>query len=329
LFSHILVPLDGSEVAERALPHVVVMARVFDAEVSLLHVMEPPADSGFEQFLDILSWHIRESEAESYINQQADRLRDEAQIDARVHLLQGKAAERILDHAHSHNVDLILIGSHGKTAKEEWNLSSVVKKVVARAYTSIMLIPTREAEEVGLTDLDYRRILVPLDCSPRAERVLPEATHLAGQLNADLLFAHVVKEPEMPYATMPAEEDRQLIERIEERKHEQADRYLSTLPLRIDAAAQTQLVTSTKVERGLHAMVQEQDVDLMVLNAHGRSGSTRWPYGSTTAHFIEHSSIPLLVIQDLTIEAMQLTEAERAAQSQGKRRPLPHSPGLL
>jgi nucleotide-binding universal stress UspA family protein len=73
------------------------------------------------------------------------------------------------------------------------------------------------------------------------------------------------------------------------------------------------LLVRDNVSLALHNLVDEAGVDLVLLSAHGYSGARRWPYGSITTSFIEYGSTPLLIVQDLEPEEVELTEAEKAA----------------
>jgi nucleotide-binding universal stress UspA family protein len=312
MVDHIVVPLDGSSLAERVLPHTVAVARAMDAKVTLLRaVARKPPESG-SRAVDPLSWHMRKSEAEAYMKEMAQRLR-ETGLAAQVRLAEGRAANSIIEFAREEDVDLIIISSHGDSGLSAWNISSVVQKVILRAYTPTMIVRAYQPVTEELDDLRYRRLLVPLDGSQRAECTLPWAREIAEHHDGCLILAHVVKEPEVPRRAPLSEEEADLVERLTALNREKGQAYLDDLAGRLDLDVEPRLVVSEDPAMALHTLADEEEVDLVVMAAHGYSGKKSWPYGSVALNFIAYGSEPLLIVQDVPAEEAGQTEAERAA----------------
>ena len=125
MLNHILVPLDGSPLAECVLPHAVALARAFESRVTLLQVLGRPKSSGRTQSIDPLNWHIRKAESGSYLDGLIPRLQ-KAGLQVEKALVEGRAAERIMEFAHDQNTSLILLSSHGKSGLSGWNISGIV-----------------------------------------------------------------------------------------------------------------------------------------------------------------------------------------------------------
>ena len=89
--------------------------------------------------------------------------------------------------------------------------------------------------------------------------------------------------------------------------------YLEDLKTRIGITILSKLETSTSISRSLHQIADDNDVDLTIISAHGYSGDTRWPFGSVGLGFIVYGSTPLLILQDLPTNRIELTQAEIAA----------------
>lgn len=315
MFNHILIPLDGSSLAECVLPHVVAIARAFEAQVTVLRVVEQPPAIGQTRSVDPLSWNIVKSEAEAYLSGVALRLEE---VDLRVDsvLLEGHAAESVIQFAHDKDVDLIMLSSHGRSGLSGWNVSSVVQKILLRSYLPMMIVRAYQPTTLELSDLRYRKVLVPLDCSQRAECVLPVVTSLADFHDPQLLFVHVVRKPEIPQRTPLTQEDIGLADQITQRNREGAAKYLSQLqPQMISAAfnVRTCMTVSKNVAATLHEMAEDEGVDLVVLSAHGHSFVPKWPFGGATINFIAYGTQPLLIVQDVPPEEAILTIAEVAA----------------
>jgi len=312
MFEHILVPLDGSSLAEGVLPHGVAMARTFDARITLLQAVESRRDNRRTGATDPLGWQMRKTEAATYLDEVVDRL-SEADVKADWTVMEGDAASCVLEFAHRHNVGLIAISSHGGSGLSEWNISSVVQKVILRAYMPVMIVRAYQPTPKDLTELTYRRLLVPLDGSRRAECVLPLATTLARFHRCPLLLAHVVSRPEVPRRTPFTEEENELIEQLTERNRERGAQYLQGLQSQLSSQVETHLLVSDNAIATLHDLVAEEDVDLVLLSAHGYSGEAKWPYGSVSLNFIAYGTTPLLIVQDIPEEQIETSYAEKAA----------------
>ena len=313
MFDHILVPLDGSSLAECVLPHVVAIARALGARVTLLQVLErPKSNQGSTQFVDPLSWYMGAAEARTYLDGLSTRLR-EAGLQVECSFLQGQAAGRIIEFAQNHAVDLIVLSSHGRSGLSGWNVSSIVLKIILRSYLSVMIVRAYQPQPHDLTGLRYRRLLVPLDCSQRAECVLSLATGLARFYEAELLVVHVVNRPQMPRWAPLTSEESELVHKIVECNRLEATRYLKQLQPSLDVSVRTHLAISDHAAETLHDLVEQADVDLVVLSAHGYSGGAKWPYGSMVVNFIGYGATPLLIVQDLSPEEVERTRAEISA----------------
>ncbi len=318
MFDRILVPLDGSQLAECVLPHLLAIARPGNSQVFLLRVLEPLINPGRPRAIDPVDWQIRKSEAEVYLDSLAEQLR-KYDLQVSCQMQEGRPAENIIEYARQMDTDLILISSHGMSGISAWNVSSVVQQVIARVHRSVMIVRAYQASCDIKQQISYKKIFVPLDGSPRAEVSLQVARSLASQAGGSLLLAHVVRRPELPRRTPPSQEDLQLVSRLTERNHEEAKQYLDELRQRLGGQAQVVLEVSEKVASTLHQIAEQQEVDLVILSAHGYSGETRWPYGSVVVSFIAYGSTPMIVLQDLPADRIEPTRAEIAARQKGGR----------
>jgi nucleotide-binding universal stress UspA family protein len=283
-----------------------------DAQVTLLRAVNRGSLRVKSRAVDPLSWHMRKSEAEAYLSDVAERLQ-EADLDTQQVVAEGSAAGRIINYTREQDVDLIVISSHGQSGLSPWNINSVVQKVILRAYTPTLIVRAYRPVTEETTDLSYDRLMVPLDGSNRAECVLPWATNLAGFHHCKLLLTHVVSKPEVPRRAPPTMEESQLVERLTALNREKGERYLEELESRLLSEVETRLLVSESPAATLHAVVEEEDADMVLLAAHGYSGGARWPYGSIALNFIAYGTKPLLIMQDIPAEEAEVTPAEKAA----------------
>lgn len=317
MFDSILVPLDGSLLAECVLSHTIAVARAFDAKVTLLRVLDKRQAVASPQMFDLLNWQIAKTDAKLYLEKIASRLQ-ESGVQTREVVLEGLAAESITEFAQSQGVKLIILSSHGHAGLSQWGISSVTQKIIYSAPTSVMLIRARQpiTGELVLKEHPYQQILVPLDGSWRAENVLPTVTLLSRFHQSKIQIAHVVKTPEMARHMPLVREDIELSNRIVARNREEAIRYLDQMRLHsplADIDIKTHLLTSDNAAAALHELAERENIDLVAFSAHGYSGNHQWPYGSMVNNFILYSKVPLLIVQDLPTkdETLQVDVAVR------------------
>lgn len=312
MFKNILVPLDGSILAECVLPHTIAIAGALKSHVTLLRVLEQTQAPVPIQANDPLNWQLRKSEARGYLEKLAGSFQM-AGLSVEKSLLEGRASECIIQFAHTHNIDLVIFSSHGRSGLSPWNVSSVVQKTIQRACASIMIVRAYHFAKSDLTKLRYRRVLVPLDCSKRAESVLPLVNKLAYNHQFELILAHVVRKPEIPRHVPLSKKEIELASLLVESNLIEAERYLEKIQNRFALDIQTRLLINDNVAVALHNLVEQEDVELVILNAHGYTGGTRWPYGSVAASFIAYGTTTLLIVQDLSPIEIDRTQAEIAA----------------
>jgi len=309
MFDHILVPLDGSQLAECVLPHAVALARTFGARVTLLQAVERARGGGLTRAIDPLRWQIRKSEAGAYLDEIGARLQ-EAGLQADKALLEGSAAERIVEYAQTNDVSLIILSSHGWSGPSKWNINSVVQKIIIQAYMPVLIVRAYRPATGDLTGLRYKRLLLPLDGSQRAEVILPLAITLARSHGCLLVLAHVVSKPELPRRTPRSAEENELVNRLTELNQAHGAGYLEQLRSRLAMDVETRLLSSENIAATLHELVAREEIDMVMLSAHGYSGEAQWPYGSVALNFIAYCTAPLLIMQDISRNEVERTQAE-------------------
>jgi nucleotide-binding universal stress UspA family protein len=309
MFEHILVPLDGSTLAECVLSHVVAFASTFGSRVTLLHVLDRRQDNRGTTIVDPFTWHIAETEAKSYLAEVAARLRA-SKVETTSVVVQGTPAERVIAYAGQQDVDLIVLSSHGASGLSKWNVSSVVQKIMLRAYRSILLVRAYLPADGEAQSQSYRRLLVPVDGSHRAEYALPIAATLARRHGAELLLVHMVRRPEMPRRTLPTKEDIELSNRLVERNQQEMSAYLQELASSLPLDSDLRVLVGDDVPAALHQLIDGQRSDLVIMTAHGYSGASCWSYGSVAMNFVTNGSTPLLIVQDLTRRDAELSQVE-------------------
>ena len=296
-FREILACVDCSELASGIVPHAQLMAKALGARLTLLHVLESePAAGGVPP--DPLDWGIRQREARAHLESLAAPL-VELESDIRAELIHGSPAEQICAWAEQQGVDLTVLCSHGARGITDWDLASTARKLIDRIPGSLLLVPAK-ASAKGQEVL-YRRILVPLDGSPRAESAVPIAERIANSQNAELVFGLVVPVPQISHIGPLDAEGADLERRVIEHNRRVADDYADRLRARSNRAGsrvRVIVIGDGTAQAGLERLIREQDIDLVVMSAHGHTCRTDCPCGSVTEYALTHATAPLLVVRE-------------------------------
>ncbi len=290
-FRRLAVCLDGSELGERVLPHALAVARAFGAPVTLLRVLEAQTSGGPPS--DPLEWELRRKEAGGYLARLAG---GRATVESEV--IEGAPAEQICLWAACHEADLTVLSSHGAGGQSECRLAGTASELIERVPGSLLLVPAAAAASDGIAR--YQRILVPLDGSARAESVIPLATRLAADAEAELVFAHVVPVPELIELGALEAEDLELRDRLVRRNERVANQYLDRVRARLAESGipvRATVLCGGDVRGRLVRLIADQTIDLVVLSAHGQTGRADVHCGSVAAHLLSHSRSPLLIVR--------------------------------
>src|SRR6266571_5874414 len=301
MFQRILVPLDGSSRAERALAVAARVARVSGGSIHLLQVVSPPIDygGGLAQ-APLLTEQVIETElsvSSSYLDRVA-KARELTGIETTTGVLFGLPAQAILVEAESQSVDLIIICSHGRTGFTRWVLGSVAQKVVQQSPVPVFVL--REGGPVSLVSrADAARpisALVALDGSPLAETALAPAANLVAALAAPTQGALHLTQVVMPLSTTANEG---FVAQFNAEVVEHAKAYLVsvkeglqelfkdfnlsiTWSVALDSDVAGAIISTA--ERGEYGTGVEGEAfcDLIAMSTHGRGGLERWVMGSVT-----------------------------------------------
>ena len=292
----ILIPLDGSPFAERVLAFVRHLAKPSTSELLLVHISQPSQYytvmvPDAVHTVDITHWR---DNAQKYLQRKTNELQFEG-YDVTPILSEGDVAANICDVAEAQAVDLIAMTTHGRAGIEKWVLGSVADRVVRSARQPVFLVRPQE-EPTPATPI--RRILVPLDGSRLAEMVLPEAIELAKANKGEIWLLQSVELPEYwgeEYAGMHA-----LPSMISTEEQEIAAReyLLQSAEKLTSAGIPAQIVVTTgHAASAISDVVADNDIDLIVMSTHGRSGLSRWVFGSVAEKVVRLAECPVLLIR--------------------------------
>jgi nucleotide-binding universal stress UspA family protein len=302
-FAHLLVPLDGSRLAESALPAALALARWLGARVTLLHVLEPGAPARVHG-----EPHLRaREEALAYLTAHARWLAAQG-VPAEVHVDVAGAhatppgadiAASIAAEAAASAADLVVLCTHGSGGLRGLLFGRVAQQVLARGRVPVLLVRPHEAGRAR--PFPCRRLLVALDGSEVAESALAPAAALARAAGASLLLVWIVPTAAtvagdrgpaarlMPTAAAALLDD----------EADQARAYLDRLAakLRADGLDARPLVERGDPAPALAAVAAREGADLIVMTTHGRSGLAAVWAGSVASRLVAQSPLPVLLFR--------------------------------
>jgi len=296
VFERVLVPLDGSAVAEQVLPAVGCFAERLGAAVTLVHLIErrAPAEIHGER-------HLRTAEeAEQYLGAIARRIATgRLAVRTHVHTVEvASVAQSIVEHAEEFASGVIALCTHGRGGLRHRLFGSIAQQVIRLGTTPVLLVPAGGGPDPAA--FACRSILVPLDGDPDHEGVLPAVAALAARCAATVVLALVVPTFETlsgamtaPSRLMPAATARLLDMSAQEAKN-----YLASPRRRLVGQG---VRVSAHVFRGDPAAVVRRaaaapGIDLVALATHGGTGSGALGTANLTARVCRSAGLPLLLV---------------------------------
>lgn len=310
-FGTILVPHDGSALADSALPYVSTLARGTGASVELLRVLEelkPIYDVGGRELIWIDPSQPRaELKSPEFLGPAAERLADDG-VKAKTVVRVGDPRTEILAEAVSLDRPLILLASHGRGGLTRMVVGSVASRVLQLAKCPVLLIRAREVKERP-DHASLQRITVPLDGSELAEKAIPYAVSLTESLGGRLHLVRVAETYRDEISGTPSHiftspSYKAMLEQFDVLERE-ARQYLEGTVERLGAKSITVTweVLSGDPWRQLLRYVERDEPDLIVMTTHGRGGIARWFYGSVSDRLLTSASAPLLLIRSSSANA--------------------------
>jgi len=285
MYDRILVAVDGSEPANAAFDHALDVAADCDAEVRALYVANTNRDSVTTVGNDVRD--ALEAEGEDVIEGARERAaaRD---VPFTGEVVQGEPGDAILAAADERAADLVAIGTSGKGAIRRFLLGSVAEHVIRRADVPVLSV---RADEDVRVEYPYDSILVPTDGSEHASRAMERAVELARRHDATL---HVLSVVDVMAVGVDVRADL-MIDQLEESAREAVE----------DAGAEAgeagvDVVTDTivgSIHREIRSYAEENDVDLLTMGTHGRSGVDRFLLGSVTERTLRTAPAPVLTVR--------------------------------
>jgi len=321
MYLKILVPLDGSEVAECVLPHVEVLSRGYEnASITFLYVVAPldspmvnpnyrskvrAEDRGaVEDYLKNRSKIGTEARdaAEDYLKKLCAKASFKDRASGKV--IVGKVADVIVEYAAKNRIDIIVMATHGSSGVSHWFYGSVAEKVGHGSKIPIWLVKASSRHTVSYAHNKKLSVLVSLDGSEVAESVLPHLVELSKQLPKNKMDITLMRVCEIfsgpitypPPVAMSWEE---CLAYETKRCKEICQDYLNQIQAKLEKSG---LNTHTEVPEGnpaevLIKYINNNPVDLVIMSTHGRTGISKWAFGSIAEKVLKGAESPILLVR--------------------------------
>jgi nucleotide-binding universal stress UspA family protein len=292
MYDRILVATDGSETAATAVDGAIRLADRLDADLHAIHVTPPddgapPLDSS-----DAL-------DPDALLDDLAARADErDVPISTAVRSNESGVARGILDHAADRDVDLLVMGTQGRTGLDRFVLGSVAERVLRSSPAPVLTVRASTPVE----ELDD--ILVATDGSEGAAAAVTHAVDLAAAADATLPVVPVV---EVTVAWPTAAE--RVLDRMEEAGREAVDRAVDRAE-RADVPAVEATLLSGSPYRAIVDYAGEVDADVTVVGTHGRSGLDRFLLGSVAERVVRTAGTPVLAVKAADAEPAETDWAD-------------------
>jgi len=269
MYSTLLVALDGSKNAEKVLPVVEPLLKTAKGAASLIQVLPPGAEGP-------------EAAAQAYLKEICSRL-GRKKIRCQGEVVRGDPAVAIVQAAEERKADLVAFTSHGQGGLEQWVFGSVAQKIL-RGCTRPLLVVRSLEDPV----LKVKRIVVPLDGALGSEACMPHAVHLARSYGASVELLHVMAE-----SGVEAGDSKLRNWHAKERKRmesefdaiEKAEPGIKFSRVFVEGDPATRIL-----ER-----VEKEPASVIAMGSHGRTGFSRWMFGSVSEKVLQAAKCPVLI----------------------------------
>lgn len=287
----ILVPLDGSELSEGALPYAVAVARALGERIVLLTTWEG-TESEFGSAFPSLAVEVEQKAREhfgAYLQGVQSRL-DGVQSEAVVR--SGEASAEILRAAADTGARLIVVSTHGRSGIGRWLYGSVAGHILRHADVPVLAVGPHVLEKKRAA-AEFKHLMVPLDGSALSESAIAPAQLLASKLSARMSLVRVVPWAVQAYPyTLPDA----YVPQVDQELEAGAKAYLREKEKAVQGVQVAAFVVRGPIADGLLDFIDKESVDLAVITTHARGGLARMALGSVADRMLQGNA-PVLMIR--------------------------------
>jgi nucleotide-binding universal stress UspA family protein len=293
----ILLPTDFSRCAEQALAHTVFLAEKYNAEIHLLHVL-----TLFEDQPILVNDEIAETEEmirklEDVVEKQLNKVVNYHDSDDLAIITTKKrgmsAAPVILEYASDEDIDLIVMGTHGRRGLGHLLLGSATEEVVRMAKCPVFSV--RESEKPKSLEA-INKVLVPVDFSDHSKSALAYASEIASSYRAQLQLLHIIEETTHPAYSLSGKSSKiDLVPGIEEDYRKKIRQMIQETGIPLEGTEI--IINSGQAALEIIKFADENLSDLIVIATHGLTGIERFLLGSVTEKVVRMAPCPVFTIK--------------------------------
>lgn len=302
MYNSILVPLDGSEFGEQALPIALAIAKASKGQVTLLNVWNPMWGTVFPELgAPVLNTQVWEPvAAKEYLEDMRKRITEKTDMSVQIAAITGgPMADAILEHAEKIDADLIVMTTHGRTGVSRAWMGSVANSVLQHSRIPVLLWRPSElpSGEPSVPCPLFKHVLIPLDGSPPSESVLSHAIPLGQLSGATVMLLRVVPSyTDTVFGTRTLKDilaTREGIDEADKYLHDIADWTRSKYPgVKVDIKA----IAHDKTAEAILRIAEDHKIDIIAM-APQASGLQRLMIGSTADKVLRGSHGAILMIR--------------------------------
>lgn len=290
----VLFATDFSEASANALEHAALVAAKNKAELHVLHVREGSREAKALTG-DLADFPEREAYGEALERLSTERfaaLTPSFEGEVIKHTLaDDDPAQAIVRYADDEEMDLIVMGTHGRRLLPHLLVGSVAQHVVRDARVSVLVVGSKASH--ALTKPIYERVLAPVDFSPESDRSFMSAVAICRRLGAELLTLHVIEQSLNPAFVLPMLDP--FMDELTERVRRQLVELVGALPEGVRGRAE---LRRGKPHREIVRTARDEAVDLIVMSTGGPPEDEGWFAGSVTERVLRSAPCPVLVAKD-------------------------------
>jgi nucleotide-binding universal stress UspA family protein len=281
MFDELLVPTDGSDCAAAAVGHALDIASHYDATVHVLSVLD-------SRTLENAQHQVEDgSRAEAVVDEVTTDV-EAADLGVERAVRTGVPHRVILEYADEADIDLLVMGTHGRTGVERYLLGSVTEKVLRRSDVPVLTV--RDTEN-GSVHYPYESVLVPTDGSATAGGAADVGLDVATRYGSELHVVSIVDAFSMGVDVRSELMTDALEDAARVAVDDIADRAGNAV-----GGVETAIGYGNPYKK-LRQYIEENDIDLVVMGTHGRTGLERYLLGSVTEKLVRTSPIPVLTVR--------------------------------
>ncbi|TMT81410.1 universal stress protein [Haloterrigena sp. H1] len=288
MFDTLLFPVDENDGTTDVFEHVLDIATTHDSTVHILNVADTTRDSVTRIRGDVVD--TLEQEGKQLVRETADRV-EQRGVSTVTDVRQGDPYRIIIDYAEANDIDLVAMPTHGRQGLERLLLGSTTERVVRRSDVPVLTIQPDAADEL---QYPYEDVLVPTDGSDCANQALAMGVDVVSAEEATLHLLSVIALTSLG-VDVRSDIQQSMLEGSATELLDEAAEFATNAG--VESVSKT-IEHASSIPKAILSYINDNDVNLVVIGTHGRTGFDRYMLGSVTESLIRTSPIPVLTVRE-------------------------------